>query len=133
MRFDTDDDEKAMYDAAITAHFTYVGATGIATYLAREDVEYDVAAADQAKSDLLAVQKWISLNGLQEFEGWIETRRFDVPATKVFSDGIFQTPTRTTLGQKEFPTIRLYPQTEVSFNPNTPPGRTILDKVFWDN
>lgn len=135
MRFDTSDDELVMYNSAITAHFDYIGATGVTAYL-QGNAAYDVAASDDEKSDLIGVQKWISMNGLQEFEGWIESRRFDTPTSHLFTDvtnGIFHTPTRTTLGQGKYPTLRLYPQTEVSFNPNTPPGRTIQDKVFWDN
>jgi len=135
MRFGTADSEKAMFDAAVIANFEYIGADGAAVYLA-SSANYDPGASAQAKSDMIGVQKWISMNGLQEFEGYIESRRFDTPATKVFSDptnGILVRPTRSTLGEGEHPTIRLYPQTEVSFNPNTPPGRTITDKVFWDN
>jgi hypothetical protein len=135
MRFDTADDELDMYNKAVTAHFSYLDIPGAADYLS-EAAAYDPGASDQVKSDQIGVQKWISMNGLQEFEGWIESRRFDTPGSNVFTNvtnGIFYTPTRTTLGQGEYPTIRLYPQTEVSFNPNTPPGRDIQDKVFWDN
>lgn len=137
MRFSTADDEKAMYDAAVTAHFDYIGAEGAAEYLATgSNGFYDIAASTQEKSDLIGVQKWISMNGLQESEGAIEAKRFDVPETRIFTDvntGIFSTPTRSVFAVGVFPTIRLYPQTELSFNPNTPTGRTISDKVFWDN
>lgn len=135
MRFGTADDEKVMYDAAVTAHFNYIGATGASTYLDNNGF-YDVAAPTQDKSDLIGIQKWISMNGLQETEGWIEARRFDVPATRIFTDinnGIFNTPTRSVFAEGVFPSIRLYPQTEMSFNPNCPSGRVITDKVFWDN
>lgn len=135
MRFATADDEKAMFDAAVTASFDYLGAEGVDTYLV-ESANYNPGATTQAKSDMIGVQKWISMNGLQEFEGYIESRRFDTPESKIFFDptsGILVRPTRSTLPEGQHPTIRLYPQTEVSFNPNTPSGRAITDKVFWDN
>jgi hypothetical protein len=132
MRFNTADDQKAMYDAAVTSHFDYIGATGASTYLAGNGL-YDVAASTQAKSNKIGIQKWISMNGLQESEGWIESRRFDTPGGRIFTSGIFTTPTNSVFGAGVFPSIRLYPQTELSFNPNSPKGRAITDKVFWDN
>ncbi len=138
MRFGTFDDEKEMYDNAITAHFVYVGLTeaDASAYL-QEGAFYNVAATTLAKSDLIGVQKWISMNGLQESEGWIESRRFDQTPSNVFTnttDGIFVTPSRSSLGTGVFPSIRLYPQSEISLNAqNIPSGRTITDKVFWDN
>jgi hypothetical protein len=135
MRFGTADDETEMLENAVTAHFDYIGATGAATYLA-DEVGYDASLPTQAKSNIIGVQKWISMNGLQESEGWIEARRFDVAGDNVFTNtanGIFETPIRSVFEVGKFPSIRLYPQTEVSFNPNTPKNRTLFDKVFWDN
>jgi hypothetical protein len=132
MRFATADDETLMFNAAVTAHFDYIGADGAETYLS-EDVVYDATDPIQAKSNMIGVQKWISMNGLQESEGWIEARRFDVSGDNIFTDGIFITPVRSVFAVGQFPSIRLYPQTELSFNPNTPKGRTLFDKVFWDN
>jgi hypothetical protein len=135
MRFSTADDEKAMFDAAVTAHFDYIGAEGAAEYLANE-VVYDAAASTQAKSDMIGIQKWIAMNALQESEGWIESRRFDMAPTNIFTNtatGIFYTPTRSVFGEGVFPTIRLYPQSELSYNANSPKGRVTTEKVFWDN
>jgi hypothetical protein len=133
MRFGTADDEKAMYDAAVTAHFDYLGVDGADAYL-NDAGFYDVGSSVQEKSNTIGIQKWISFNGLQETEGWIESRRFDVGGDNVFTDGIFETPVRSVFPDGQFPSIRLYPQTEVSFNAaNVPTGRTLFDKVFWDN
>lgn len=137
MRYATSDNEKAMYDAAVTAHFDYIGAAGAAGYLAA-NAFYDVNATALQKSNQIGVQKWISMNGLQEAEGWIESRRFDQAGSNVFTnttDGIFTTPTRSVFATGVYPIIRLYPQTEISFNAaNVPAGRTLTgSKVFWDN
>jgi hypothetical protein len=137
MRFGTADNEKQMFDAAVTAHFIHVGLTAAdaATYLST-NVVYNPAATMLEKSNLIGVQKWISMNGLQESEGWIESRRFDQAGSNVFTNpttGIFETPSRSTLPAGIFPSIRLYPQSEVSLNPDNVPDRVITDKVFWDN
>jgi hypothetical protein len=135
MRFGTTDDEKAMFDNAVLAHFSYIGAPGGQSYITN-DVNYDAGASVSVKSNVIGIQKWISMCGLQETEGWIEARRFDTPESRLFTGqgtGIFKTPTRTVLGANVFPSIRLYPQSELSFNPNSPKTRKITDRVFWDN
>lgn len=82
----------------------------------------------------IAIQKWISMNGLQMTEGWIETRRFDSPLGIIFRGvgGIFHSPSESSLGTNNFPSLFVYPNTEVQYNPNTP-SRVVTDKVFWDN
>ena len=133
MRFGTADNDAAMFNSAVTAHFDYIGATGAADYLAT-NANYASSLSTNVKSGLIGIQKWISMCGLQESEGWIESRRFDTPGNPIFTggSGIFNIPTRTVLGGN-YPSIRLYPQSEISFNPNTPLGRSLTDKVFWDN
>lgn len=133
-RFATGEDDKAWFDTAIEWHFAYVGAGAAGDYLAGS-ANYDSGASLDSKLSLIGVQKWLSMNGLQESEGWIESRRFDLPGARIFTDGgtgIFTTPTRSVLGEGVFPSIRLYPQSEIDFNPNTP-TRSLTDNVFWDN
>ena len=74
------------------------------------------------------------MNGLQMFEGWIETRRFDTPTQTIFRGigGFFHSPSESSLGLNNFPSLFVYPLTEVQYNPNTP-TRVVTDKVFWDN
>lgn len=133
-RFGTSDDETEMFNQAISQHFAYIGASGVSDYLAGS-ANYDAGASLESKLSLIGVQKWISMNGLQESEGWIESRRFDRNGARIFTDsgtGLFATPTQSVLGPGVFPSIRLYPQSEIDFNPNTP-SRSVTDKVFWDN
>ena len=134
MRFNTADDEVTMFNNAVQSHFDYVGAGDASSYLTNS-ANYSASASTQAKTRLIAIQKWISLSGYQEAEGWIETRRFDSPGNKLFTDGIFRRPTRSVFGEGQFPTTYLYPQTELSFNTNNVPPRAdaVSDKVFWDN
>ena len=129
-RYGTDDDEKTAFETAVSSNFSYMGLDG-AAYIGT--LGYNSSASLDAKLDLIGVQKWISLNGTQEDEGWIEARRFDRPASRLFTNGIWQTPPLSVLSAGEFPSSWLYPATERSFNPNAPAQRTITDKIFWDN
>lgn len=134
MRFQTSDDEVTMFNSAVSNHFDYVGAGDVSTYLA-ENANYTSELSMTVKSNILGTQKWIASNGLQETQGWIEARRFDSPESRLFhgQSGIFVTPSRTAIGAGVFPNIRLYPGSELSFNPNTSASRTLTDRVFWDN
>lgn len=131
VRYGTVDNANEAYAAAITENFDFLAVDGAADYIA----EHSLAAATtlDAKIDAIAVQKWISLNGTQEDEGWIETRRFDRPASRVFTSGIFQTPPLSVLGAGVHPSTWLYPESEQSLNAKAPGQRKITDKIFWDN
>ncbi len=130
-RYGTSDDETTALTNAIQSNFTYMGAGDATAYIS--SLNYAGATTLDAKLDIIGIQKWISLNGTQEDEGWIEARRFDRPASRLFTDGIWQTPPLSVLPAGEFPSAFLYPASEKSFNPNAPAQRTLTDKIFWDN
>ena len=130
-RYGTADDANVAFRTAITQNFSFLGVDGAADYIAT--LGFGSLSSLDDKIDAIAVQKWISLNGTQEDEGWIETRRFDRPASRLFTAGIFQTPTLSVLGQGVFPSTWLYPETEQSLNGKAPAQRKITDKIFWDN
>ncbi len=130
-RFGTADDASEAFTNAITENFSFLGADGAAEYIAT--LGFDSAPTLDDKIDILAVQKWISLNGTQEDEGWIETKRFDRPASRLFTAGIFQTPPLSVLGAGVFPSSWLYPASELNLNRNAPSQRNLTEKIFWDN
>lgn len=131
-RYGTSDDAEAAFSTAIELNFSYMGISSeAASYISSLDYAGATTLDDQL--DLIGIQKWISLNGTQEDEGWIESRRFDRPASRIFTDGIFQTPPLSVLNSGTFPSVWLYPESERSLNPNALPQRTITDAVFWDN
>jgi hypothetical protein len=130
-RYSTSDDEAEAFNNAIQANFDYLGVTGGPAYIS--SLGYSAGAGLDAKIDMIAEQKYISLNGTQEDEGWIETRRFDRPASRLFSAGIFQDPPLSVLPAGQYPASWLYPASERSLNPNAPAQRTITEKIFWDN
>lgn len=130
-RYGTADSEVDAFGSAITANFNYLGVADPIGYIGT--LGYNDGDLLDTKIDLIAVQKWISLNGTQEDEGWIETRRFDRPESRLFTSGIFQNPPLSIIGTGNFPATWLYPATERSLNPNAPAQRKITDKIFWDN
>lgn len=130
-RYGTADNETVAFETAINLNFTYMNVAGASSYIS--SLGYSSTSTLDDKLDLIGVQKWISLNGTQEDEGWSEARRFDRPASRLFTDGIWQTPPLSVLPAGEFPSLWLYPETEISLNPNAPTQRTITDNVFWDN
>ena len=130
-RYGTADDDVAAFGSGIAASFAYTGVSGAATYT--NSLGYDAGDPLDAKLDMIGTQKWISLNGTQEDEGWIETRRFDRPSSRLFSETIFQTPIESVLNTNEHPATWLYPSSERNLNPKAPSQRKLTDKIFWDN
>lgn len=130
-RYGTADDETTAFANGITASFDYLGVADATTYIS--SLGYSAGAPLDTRIDMIAIQKYISLNGTQEDEGWIETRRLDRPASRLFTEGIFQTPPLSVLPAGTFPASWLYPATERSLNPNAPAQRSLTDRIFWDN
>jgi len=95
---------------------------------------FNSSATKEDQLDFLGIQKWIAMNGIQMIEGWLETVRFDRPSHFIFSQagGIFTNPTQNVLGVRVYPSSFVYPTQEVASNPNTPAGRAVTDKRFWD-
>ena len=131
VKFGTADDAATSFDNAIVANFDFLGVADGATYAANLGF---AGNSDQGKINTIGVQKWLSMNGLQEAEGWIEARRFDTPENPIFSgtNGIYQTPIQSALPDHVFPSRWLYPESEQTLNPNARPQASITDKVFWD-
>ena len=130
-RYGTSDNAETALTTAIDLNFSYMEVADAATYIS--SLNFAGATTLDAQLDIIGVQKWISLNGTQEDEGWIESRRFDRPASRLFTDGIFQTPPLSVLPNGTFPSTWLYPESERSLNPNALPQRALTDAIFWDN
>ena len=142
-RYSTSDDAETAFSTAIALNFSYMELVVVDPVTEEEEpldptpyinsLDYASLTTLDQKLDMIGIQKWISLNGTQEDEGWIETRRFDRPASRIFTDGIFQTPPLSALSPGTFPSSYLYPESERSLNPNALPQRQITDAIFWDN
>lgn len=136
MRFGTADDAETALLNAITKHFEYLGLTSDDAEAYMASLDYDAGASMNEQIKILAIQKWISMNGLQEAEGWLESLRFDTPDNPIFTSmetGIYKTPLESVLNEGVHPSSWVYPATEQSLNKNAPAQKDIRDKVFWDN
>jgi len=125
-------DAAAEYEAGVRASFEYLGLEdSLATNYLAGSGGYDAGNAIRS----IALQKWVSMNGLQPVEAWIETRRFDTPGMPIFTGpgGLFKSPTQNALGANLFPSILPYPESEESLNQSFPGQHPITAKVFWDN
>ena len=133
-------DATSLVNDGIQESFDVLGVSGDApAYITA--LNFDASSSIDNQLNVLGIQKWISMNGLQMIEGWIETERFDRPGNLIFtgadvdgvSNTVFTNPTQNVLGTRVFPTSFVYPTQEVANNPNTPAGRVVTDKRFWDN
>lgn len=122
---------KALYDAAITQSFIYMGLTAeeAATFLESEKSGVNYGLAPN-KINLILSQKWVSLNGIAPFEIFTDYRRSGVPSTLTFS----QDPNKA----NATPPVRLlYPQREISVNNDNVVAVGTIDaftsKIFWQN
>ncbi len=131
VKYNTGDNDAMAFRNAINANFAYLAVDGGDAFV--DGLAYNSGGSMDERISTIAIQKWVSFNGLQEVEGWIESRRLDIPGRRTFTEGVFQTPLRSALPQGIFPSVWLYPESEQSFNSSAPAQRTLLDNVFWDN
>jgi len=137
---------EAHYNAAIEASCATAGVGGAATVKAK--FPYD--ASNYKKS--IGIQKWISLAGVNTFEGWCEARRLDYPAfgeltglqlynnssddtykPELYVPGTFYTPVKVDdkVGANHLLERWIYAESSSARNGNSPefPGYTA--PVFW--
>lgn len=97
----------------------------LSAYLVHPFVDYSLAGTTEQKVELIINQKWIAMNGSQNFESWTEYRRTNYPS--------FLSPSKSSvLGSGQFPKRFLWPDAETSTNPNVPGGNVVTSKVWWD-
>jgi len=122
-------DAKALYEAAVTANFVYLGLTTAeaVTYLSEEGVATWDTNAD--KIALIIKQKWAAMNGSNDIEPWSDYRRLELPADMPIS-------VASTVTTRKIPVRMLYPQREYNTNSaNVAAEGTInqfTSRIFWD-
>lgn len=102
------------YNDAVKANLTY--AVGNDTYAA----SVAKTAANIALADIMT-QKYIAL--FLRSESWTDWRRTGIPAL---------TPASGNVTGGAIPRALLYPSKEIRYNSNTPTGRTLTSKLWWD-
>ncbi len=130
------EDDQDLFNQAVIASFAENGydpdGPVASDYL---DVNPYDATDEASKLRSIALDKWVSMNGRQPTEAWIECRRFDTPGNNIFRGvgGLFKSPTANVLGTNIYPSMFIYPQGELSLNQNAPTPTVVTGKVFWDN
>ncbi len=130
------EDDEDLFKKAVKANFYENGFipsdTVIRDYLILNPYN---ATDESSKIRSIALEKWVSMNGRQPTEAWIECRRFDTPSQTIFRGvgGLFKSPSANVLGANVFPSMFVYPQSELSLNINAPTPTVVTGKVFWDN
>ena len=123
-------DAGSIYNAAVTADFTFLGASGVTAYLGQADALTNYSQASAAdKVTLIVTQKWAAMNSVDPLESYSDWRRLGIPASLPVSKypgvTVSHIPYR-------FP----YPINETTLNGgNVPAGGTGNDlftsKIFW--
>lgn len=122
-------DAKALYEAAVTANFVYLGLTAddAATYLSDQPVANWNTAGD--KIALIIKQKWAAMNGTNDIEPWSDYRRLEMPADMPISIA-------SAVTTKKIPVRVLYPQNEYNYNATNVAAEGTINqftsRLFWD-
>lgn len=133
-------DAKAVYEAAVTESFIWLGvenATVVAkAYLTQVDDQGNTNPlvdwsnpANTNKINLIVMQKYMALTGINNFEAWVDYRRLGVPTDLPLS----LSPSR---GGRKVPLRLLYPQEEYNYNAANVAAQGTIDAqsstIFWD-
>ncbi|MBN1597606.1 MAG: SusD/RagB family nutrient-binding outer membrane lipoprotein [Bacteroidales bacterium] len=86
----------------------------------------------------IIIQKWVSLAGIQSLETFFEHNRTHYPEISDISpddDGYEPgefTVSVNNVTSGRFPKRLIFPESEASGNPNTPAGKPVWEKIWWD-
>lgn len=86
----------------------------------------------------IITQKWVSLAGIQSLETFFERNRTKYPGvSEVLPDNDDYEPGQFTLSLNNvtsgrFPRRLIFPESEISGNPNTPAIKQVWENVWWD-
>lgn len=86
----------------------------------------------------IIIQKWISLAGIQSLETFFEHNRTHYPEeSEVLPENEDYIPGEFTVSVNNvtsgrFPKRLIFPESEISGNPNTPEPKAVWEKIWWD-
>jgi hypothetical protein len=137
LRYFGGDGAKALYDNGVLAAFSDVGEDGSPFIATGGDYAYPAGTFNQ-NLEAIIVQKWASFAyGVHFIEGWLERNRTGLPkSSSVYSTdpayvpGEFVIPRNSILGN-QYPKRIVFPDVEISTNPNTPALVPITTPVWW--
>jgi hypothetical protein len=88
--------------------------------------------------EAIILQKWVALAGIQSLETFFEQNRTGYPQiSDVLPDENDYEPGYLTISVNNvtsgrFPKRLIFPESEVSGNPNTPEAKPVWEKIWWD-
>jgi hypothetical protein len=142
-------DPKALFNAGITASFTYIytdesgtvtgnPAADATAYITANNANYlanfDQATSNAQKLEAIITQKYVALNMVNGQEGWNEYRRTGYPTVSGTSaGGTFASTVSQSSRADRLPSRILYPTSEIQYNPeNVPSGISpFTSNIFW--
>jgi hypothetical protein len=138
---------EAYYKAAVEASFETAGLSAAAAAPVLVAYPYSAAKADE----VIGIQKWVALSGINNFEAWCELRRLGYPAFKGIKAEDIYSFSNDNLDAGALPAGELYTpyqveaqvganspaqrwpyaQASLNYNPNHPAVKKLNEKVFW--
>jgi hypothetical protein len=137
-RYFSGDGAKEAYDNGVLAAFNVLGEDGSSFIAPGGDYEYPSGSLTD-DIETIIVQKWASFaHGVHFIEGWFERNRTGFPkSSSVYSTdpsyvpGEFVVSKNSVLAPGQFPKRLVFPDAEISTNPNTPAQVPITTPVWW--
>jgi len=129
---------KSLYDNGVIAAFEALGEDGVPFIQAGGEYEYPSGSMDD-NIEAIIIQKWASFPyGVHFIEGWFERNRTGIPksspvgyADPSYVPGQFVPSVNSVLGEGLYPKRFVFPDAEISTNPNTPAQVPITAPVWW--
>ena len=137
-RYFSGDGAKQLYNSGVLAAFANLGEDGSSFIASGGVYEYPSGTTDQNIEAILG-QKWASnAYGVHFIEGWFDRNRTGLPkSSPVYSTdpswipGQFVVSKNSVLGAGQYPKRIVFPDAEISTNPNTPAQVPITTPVWW--
>ena len=136
---------KDAYEKGVRADFASRGMADKAIdFLSKDNVMFDIQNTDEAKLNLIYMQKWVAFFMRNHMEAWSEIRRTDVPKlSSLTAKDIFDKKDGYTPGEMIVPAVNHiqagglakripYPAQARRLNKKTPAEKKLSDPVFWD-
>jgi hypothetical protein len=129
---------KAQYDAGVTAAFDRYGEDASDFIAPGGPYVYPSAGTFEQKLEAIITQKWASMPGSHALEAFFERNRTNYPRTSpVYSTDAAYVPGQFVYPKKGvtnglFAKRLIWPDVEVSKNPNAPAQEPVTKEVWWD-
>lgn len=114
-----------LFQSGITESFRATGIEAEAPAYIQNAPDAQLPGSVEGNIAAIITQKYYAMCGFQGFEAWTEWRRTGYPTFLVVSAA-------STLGAERMPLRFLYPNNEVTTNPNFPGSIPVYEPVWWD-